>query len=108
MGRGERWAESIRQEFELDSSGEEAVRIGAAILDNLDRVEAELARTDVLVPGSRPGTFVPNGLFGETRMLAESFLKVVKALNLPEDDETSYARDLSRSMQNRKNALRSV
>lgn len=96
---GDAFAASIRDEFDLDPHTEAVLDRAAEVLDLYHRVQGQLAELDLWVPGSRPGTFVPNGLIGEARQLASTFASLVKQLQLPEPEEAEEAR----SRINRKN-----
>lgn len=75
----------------------------AALADMIARLEKELAKAPLLVPGSRPHMLVANGLIGELTRARTAQASLLRALKLP-DDEDDGEQSRTRSEINRQNA----
>lgn len=88
-GRAARWYNLVLGEFDLNSGESELVLEAARTIELLDRLYAEMKDQPLMVPGSRPGMLVANGLLSEIRGARATLLSYVRALQLPDvEDET--------------------
>jgi|SRR5690606_3075788 len=101
------WDEVVR-DFILRPDELRALSSAAKLSDLIARLESELAKSPLLVPGSRPHMLVANGLIGELRQARVAQASLLRSLKLPDldDDEEEDAPRLTQAEQNRKNAVR--
>lgn len=108
-GRAGKLFNRLHREMEF-SDTENAILVEAMKqLELCDRLAAELEAADLMIPGSRPGQMVVNGLVGElksARLAAASMLKTIGLLNVDLDgDDKQAGAVLTRSEQARRAAL---
>jgi hypothetical protein len=77
---------SILDTYELSATEEATLNRAAALLDQLQRIEDELATQPVTTSGSR-GQVVGNPLLDEQRRHAHTVALLLDALHIPMDDE---------------------
>lgn len=99
------WSEVVR-DFILRPDELRALSSAAKLGDMIARLEKELAKSDLLVPGSRPHMLVANGLIGELRQARVAQAALLRSLKLPDVDDEEESPRLTQSEQNRKNAVR--
>lgn len=102
------WDEVVR-DFILRPDELRALSSAAKLSDLIARLESELAKSPLLVPGSRPHMLVANGLIGELRQARVAQASLLRSLKLPDlddDDDEEDSPRLTQAEQNRKNAVR--
>ena len=100
--------DSVVKDYVLRADELRALSSAAKLADLIARLEKELARSDLLVPGSRPGMLVSNGLINEVRQARLAQASLLRSLKLPddEDEEQEQRPRLTTSQQNRRNVAK--
>ena len=101
--------DAVVKDYILRADELRALSSAAKLADLIVRLEKELAKSDLLVNGSRPGMLVANGLINEVRQARLAQASLLRSLKLPdeEDDEEQEERPrLTTSQQNRRNVAK--
>jgi len=101
---GRRLWSNVAGEFELRPDELRVLEDACREVDLVDRMEIEVAKGPVLVPGSR-GQDTAHPLIAEVRAHRLVLARLLRQLNLPDDEAAAHRKTSERSTSARKAAL---